>query len=143
MTKKAQNPAAIMQPEDVESFDFYEEYNMFVAPMLVAAQNIMNKYGIPHIWITTPRVHREGSNIQSSHAIRVNNLNLVRDFALTFSHAAITAQNHTDLGTKIAELGLNSNEFMEAFFAHCEKAGVFEQVITKVEDGSQTPPNVH
>jgi hypothetical protein len=144
---RAQPPNVIQNPGDVEPFDFTKVYGDSVDPALRYAQTVMNDLGVPYIFITTPKIGRTDkedgtSTVQSSHVIRVNNLNLVRDFALMFAHAAVAAENHTALGQRVAELGLKSKEFMDAFCAVCENAGYFTEVTVEEEEssGSLKPP---
>lgn len=126
---------AISTPDDVEEFDIQSEFSRFVEPSLNAAAAWLTDKGAPFLYITTLAVKRKRDEqdqvmISGMHNVRGNNLNVVRDFALCFAHEAMVAKSHVDLGTRLAELGSKSPDFLEAFFAQLERQGVLAEVQT-------------
>ena len=144
MKKRVQPVNNIQRPGDVEAYDVSHEFNQFIDPVLQGTSRYLTDLGVPHVFITTVKVDQytdeQGKpRLESRHAVRINNVNVVRDFALALAHEAVMSKSHTEMGARIAELGLKSTDFIEAFFAHLEKAGVFAQVVR----GSVKPPTTH
>lgn len=146
MKDRIQPWSVIKQTEDVEPFDIQKSFKQDIDAALNFAATWLNNIGAPYVFITTLKVVADKRDdgvtyLSSMQNVRSNNINSVRDYALCFSHAAVASVNHGDMGRAFAKLAVNSQEFIEAFFAELQKSGALVQLPKLLPDNND--PTVH